>query len=103
MVKPYSREPIPPELNESQARHVLGAQGNLWSEYFPNFRHVEYMAYPRACALAEVVWSGKEQRNWEDFVARLRGGHFRRLDALGVNYFKDAIDQPTEKPGKPKE
>ncbi len=81
----YSFEPVPASLPAAQRRHILGAQGNLWSEYLWTPKDVEYFAFPRAAALAEVVWSPAAARNYDDFVARL-GGHLRRLDQLGVNY-----------------
>ncbi len=83
--KVYAFEPVPPDLTEAEARHVLGAQGNVWTEYMKTPRHVEYMAYPRALALAEIVWSPRSGRNWKDFSARLQE-QLRRLEALGVNY-----------------
>ncbi len=93
LVRVYAYEPVPPELTEAEAKHVLGAQANLWAEYFPNYRHVQYMAWPRACALAEVTWSAKEARDYDDFTKRLRR-HYERLDAMDVNYYKGAIDDP---------
>jgi hexosaminidase len=83
--KTYSYEPVPEELNADEARHILGVQGNVWTEYIATTDHVEYMAYPRACALAEVAWSPKEKRNWDDFSTRL-AAHLARLDELSVNY-----------------
>lgn len=84
--KVYEFEPVPPALNSEEAKHVLGGQGNLWSEYIPQPKHMEYMAYPRLCAMAEVLW-GKNGRNWEDFSHRL-DTHLQRLDRLDVNYRK---------------
>jgi hexosaminidase len=84
--KVYALEPTPSELSPSEAVHVLGAQGNLWSEYLDSERQVDYMAFPRACALAEVCWTPVNQRSFEDFTRRLPQ-HLRRLDALGVKYF----------------
>lgn len=81
----YRYEPIPPALSDAEAEHVLGAQAQLWSEYIPNFQHLQYMAYPRACAFAEVVWCQPDQRDDADFSRRLRF-HTRRLDTLGINY-----------------
>ena len=81
----YGYEPIPPELTAAQARHVLGAQGQLWTEYVPDARRAEYMAYPRACALAEVVWTPAERKHYQDFLRRLET-HLKRLTALDVNY-----------------
>ncbi|MGD8427635.1 MAG: beta-N-acetylhexosaminidase, partial [Balneolaceae bacterium] len=82
--KVYSYEPIPNELNNKQANYILGAQGNVWTEYMDSGSKVEYMAYPRASALAEVTWSPKYKRNWTGFWRRLQT-QFKRLDALGVN------------------
>jgi hexosaminidase len=81
----YSFEPIPPELAPEFRARILGAQGNLWTEYIPNLKQAEYMTFPRLCALAEVVWSAKSSRNWKDFARRLRV-HCRRLDCLGINF-----------------
>ena len=64
---------------------MLGCQAQLWSEYFFNWSKVEYMAFPRTCALAEVAWSPKEGKDWGDFEGRLNN-HLKRLDALKVNY-----------------
>jgi hexosaminidase len=81
----YAFEPVPGELTPEQAAHVLGGQGNLWTEYIPTPARAEYMIFPRMLALAEVLWSTKETRNWNRFVARLPA-QFARLDALGVEY-----------------
>lgn len=86
----YAYEPIPAELTPEQAKHVLGAQGNVWTEWLPDMTDIERMAYPRAAALAEVTWSPKEQRSWPDFSMRLNG-LLARLDAQKVAY---RIDPP---------
>lgn len=83
--KVYAYEPVPSALEGDQVRHVLGAGGNLWTEFVPNFRHAQYMTYPRACAMAEVTWSDPQRKNWEDFRRRL-DGELQRLKAQGVNY-----------------
>ena len=57
----------------------------MWTEYIPDPKRVEYMAFPRACALAEVVWTPRAARNYADFLARL-ATHARRLAILDVNY-----------------
>ena len=83
--KVYSFNPIPIELTKEQAKYVLGAQGNVWTEYIQTPEKVEYMAFPRAIALSEVVWSSSENKNYDGFINRLE--HFnKRLDALNVNY-----------------
>ncbi len=81
----YSYEPIPEELTPEEGRHVLGAQGNLWTEWMEDSRKVERMAYPRAVALAEVCWSPKEGRSWIEFQGRLRDV-YRRLDMADVQF-----------------
>lgn len=89
--KVYGYEPVPEELTSEEAKHILGVQGNVWTAYMKTFDAVEYMVFPRACALAEIAWSAKEQRNWPDFARRIRE-HFARLDAMGVNYAKSYFD-----------
>ena len=82
----YAYEPIPENLTEEQAQYILGAQGNVWTEYISDPMKVEYMALPRMSALAEVVWTAKDQRDFNDFKDRLEE-HKKRLDLMGVNYF----------------
>ncbi len=84
----YQFDPTPPELDAAQAGHILGAQGNVWSEGMPDGRAVEQMVLPRLCALAEVVWSSGAGRSWGDFAGRLRG-HGARLEALDVPFYRD--------------
>ena len=69
--KVYNYEPVPSSLNTVQAKHVLGTQGNVWTEYMQYPSKVEYMIFPRMAALAEVLWTPKEKRNWKDFERRL--------------------------------
>ncbi|SEM01664.1 hexosaminidase [Aquimarina amphilecti] len=83
--KVYSFNPIPKGMNATEEKHVLGAQGNVWTEYMPTYEKVEYMAFPRAIALSEVVWTVDENKDYGDFVSRLAHFH-NRLDALDVNY-----------------
>jgi hexosaminidase len=89
--KVYNYEPIPEGLTPEQAKHILGVQGNLWTEYLPKPEQVEYMAYPRACALAEVAWSPKAKRNWTDFGKRIQP-HFARLESAGVKFARSFYD-----------
>lgn len=83
--KTYSFEPIPPELSEEQGRRILGGQGQMWSERISTRDQFDRMAFPRLCALAEVLWSTPAQRNWTDFQQRLPT-HLARLEALGIAY-----------------
>lgn len=87
--KVYSLEPSPPVLNEAETRHILGAQGNVWTEFIPTPEHAEYMALPRMIALAEVVWSKAENRDYNDFIRRMQY-QFTILDQLKVNYGKQS-------------
>jgi hexosaminidase len=83
--KVYSFEPVPEGLPEDKTHLIMGAQGNLWTEYISTGDHAEYMSVPRMTALAEVVWSQAENKNWTDFRVRLNK-QFERFDLLGVNY-----------------
>lgn len=83
----YQFQPIPAAIDPAKAHHVLGGQGNVWTEYMPTAAQVEYMVFPRAAALAEIVWSYPAERNFDDFFARMVQQQ-ARLDALGVNYRK---------------
>jgi hexosaminidase len=83
--KVYAFEPVPDSLTEAEARHVLGAQANVWTEYMKTPATVEYMAFPRLLALAEVVWSARSARNWGDFAQRLPA-QLAVLDRLDVNF-----------------
>ncbi len=85
--KVYSYHPIPKELEEAYHPFVLGAQGNVWTEYMETPEHVMYMALPRLCALSEVLWSGPNKSSYTEFTGRLIP-HFNLLDTLGFNYSK---------------
>jgi hexosaminidase len=78
--------------------HILGIQGQLWTEYSPTPRDVDYTAFPRACALAEVAWSDPSGRSWSEFEPRL-AAHLERLDVLGVNYRPEAGPRPWQRGG----
>jgi hexosaminidase len=91
--KVYSYEPVPPVLNAQQKKHVLGAQGNVWTEYMTNPRKVEYMIFPRLSALSEVLWTPAALKNWDDFEKRLKI-QFKRYDVWGVNYSRALFTDP---------
>lgn len=79
----YDYNPIPDVLEPSEARHIIGIQGCMWTEYTPTPERVEYMSWPRMCAIAETGWStGK--KNWDNFSRRVER-NFKRLDLMGVN------------------
>jgi hexosaminidase len=93
--KVYAYEPIPVELSAREAGYILGAQANLWTEYIRDFDQVEYMAYPRACALAEVLWSPRGTRDLDRFSNHLHE-HLKRLGHLDVNYAPHLLDVSME-------
>ena len=83
----YRYEPIPGELSEAEAKHVLGAQGQLWTEYMPTPQRMEEMAWPRLSALAEVLWSPRLSRDPAMFAKRMQA-HLQRLAIVDVNYWR---------------
>ncbi|MDD4637253.1 MAG: family 20 glycosylhydrolase, partial [Bacteroidales bacterium] len=85
------------ELTADQQKHILGAQANIWTEYIPNFKQVQYMAMPRVAAMSEVQWTQPEKKNYERFLTRLP----RLIDiyeALNYNYAKHLFNVPTMAP-----
>ena len=69
--KVYAFEPVPEGLDSVEARHILGPQANLWTEWIPTLRQAQYMELPRLAALSEVQWCGSDSRDFKDFVKRL--------------------------------
>lgn len=82
--KVYSFDPVPPELNTEERKHVLGSEGNMWTEYAPQ-PLVDDRLFPRLLALAEVVWTYPAERNYEEFRQRVQK-HYDRLNVLNINY-----------------
>ncbi|MEV5957826.1 beta-N-acetylhexosaminidase [Streptomyces sp. NPDC051987] len=103
----YRFEPVPPELDESGAQRILGTQANVWTEVMEDHARVDYQAFPRLAAFAEVAWSAlpdPAERDFADFERRM-ASHYRRLDALGVAYRPPAGPLPWQRrpgvPGRP--
>jgi hexosaminidase len=88
--KVYAFNPIPEGLDGRAAKHILGGQVNLWTEYVPNLKHAEYMAFPRAAAMAEVLWSPADRRNWTDFSRRILDV-MSRYSVMDINYSKSVF------------
>ena len=88
--KIYSYEPVPSVLNKDEAGFILGAQGNVWTEYMPDPSHVEYMVFPRAAALAEVVWTPVIKREYNKFYERLKN-QILRYKVYNVNFSETAF------------
>ncbi len=81
----YAFEPVPARLTPEQAKHVIGGQANLWTEHIRTAKHAQYMYWPRALAMSEVLWSPAQARDWDSFSGRL-GPQLAALGRLGVNY-----------------
>lgn len=86
--KAYSYEPTPPGLSPEREKHILGVQGNMWTHIATLEPQIDAQIFPRLIALAEVGWSQKNVRNWEEFSRRIKS-HYSRLDIMGVNYTLD--------------
>lgn len=80
--KAYQFEPLPDGVD---AKLIKGGQANLWTEQVYNTRHLQYMTWPRAFAIAEALWSPREKRNWTDFSKRVEQ-HFGRLESANIKY-----------------
>ena len=85
LCKVYSFEPVPPDLPADKAGHILGTQGNLWTEHVATAEHARFMLFPRAIALAEVGWTDKKLKNFTSFSERMNAV-YPRLDDMGINY-----------------
>ena len=90
--KVYSFEPVPKELNKEEAKYILGAQANVWTEYILTPDHVDYMIFPRMIALSEVLWSPVEKRDYTDFLKRLIA-YKEVLDREGIHYAKHVFGE----------
>jgi len=84
----YAFEPVPDSVD---AKLILGGQGNLWTESVTDERQVEYMTWPRALALSEILWSPKSERHFDEFAQRVET-HFKRLDAADIKYARSMYD-----------
>ena len=85
----YDYEPVPDSLTVEEAKHILGAQANVWTEYIPTPEHAQYMTLPRMAAMAEVGWSPKEGKDWNDFARRI-DKQLQRYASRGYNYAPSA-------------
>jgi hexosaminidase len=85
----YAYEPVPDSLTADEAKHILGAQANVWTEYIPTPAHAQYMTLPRMAAMAEVVWSPKESRNWSDFASRIET-QMKRYESARYSFARSA-------------
>jgi hexosaminidase len=89
----YNYEPYSAQLTPEETRYIIGAQGNIWTEYMATGDYVEYMTYPRALALAEVDWTQRDKRNYADFLQRTRTQQGKLLKLWNVNYAPHIFQQ----------
>jgi hexosaminidase len=80
----YSFEPIPKNFTPEEAKHILGAQAQSWSDTHPTEANIEWMVYPRSCALSEITWSPAASRDYYAFFQRMLV-HEKRLKEMGIN------------------
>ncbi len=90
----YNFEPIPADLSREEAKYIIGAQANVWTQYMKTTEYVEYMIFPRAAALSEVLWSPKASRNFPWFKKRLIE-QVKRYEAEGIKYCKAEFKSST--------
>lgn len=94
----YSYNPVPVDsLTAEESKHILGVQANTWTEYIKDEKHLEYMMFPRALAVAEIGWTPQEDRSWEDFKPRMNA-NIPVLQRMGINTFtlSDEIETTME-------
>ncbi|MDE6121368.1 MAG: family 20 glycosylhydrolase, partial [Muribaculaceae bacterium] len=93
----YGYEPVPEALSPEERKHIIGVQANLWTEYIPDFPHVQYMALPRMAALSEIQWTDGRDKDYPAFLGRLRP-MLDRYDRLGYRYSTRAFDDADQQP-----
>lgn len=91
----YAYDPTPLQLSVADQKYILGAQGNVWTEYMISERQVEYMVFPRMAAMAEVVWTQKSNKDYGGFLKRLEKNRFM-LDKMYVNYARHFLNEKKE-------
>ncbi|MCK0146198.1 family 20 glycosylhydrolase [Arenibacter sp. F26102] len=89
--KVYGYEPVPENFTPAQSEHILGIQANLWSEWIPSFKRLQYQAFPRLLAVSETGWAAKGDKDFESFNKRVEK-QYDRLDALDVHYYIPAVE-----------
>jgi hexosaminidase len=95
--KVYDFNPVPEALNEEEGKHILGVQANLWTEYIKSEEKAEYMLFPRLAALSEVAWTKQENKDWKDFLRRVRH-EIKMYKTMGIN--SSSLTLPVEDSSK---
>ncbi len=89
--KVYSYEPRHESFTDEEAGYIKGVQGNVWAEFIHTPEKVQYFAFPRAAALAEIAWSPSSKKDWESFQKRIED-QYKRYELAGMNYSTSAYD-----------
>jgi len=99
--KIYNYEPLPAVLNAGEQKYILGVQANVWSEYLNSEQKAEYMMFPRMLALSEMAWSAKANRNYTNFLTRVRENEplLKRLDIHASDVFDEITYTAAKGPG----
>lgn len=84
----YSFDPVPQELTREESKYVMGSEANMWTEHAPQ-ETIDSKLFPRLLALAEVFWTNKENKNYDEFHSRITN-HYERLLANGIQYGREA-------------
>ncbi|MFZ2286319.1 MAG: beta-N-acetylhexosaminidase [Bacteroidales bacterium] len=93
--KVYSYDPVPAELSPEESKHILGIQACLWTEYMKSFKKVEYMMFPRICALSELAWTSASGKDFSEFSLRLQQ-QVSMFRTLGINYSRSGMPEMAE-------
>jgi hexosaminidase len=102
--KVYSYNPIPPELDSTEAGYIQGVQANLWTEYIKYPTKAEFQLFPRMEAVAEIAWTPQKERNYSDFIQRVQT-QFKRYQLWKVSYSRaiyelnDTVEQRSDYQG----
>lgn len=91
--KVYKYKPVPDALNASEAKHVLGSQFAVWTEFISSVEHLEYMMLPRMAAFSEALWSNPENRDFDSFKERLNQGHYDRWKSNGMRFHPEFYEK----------
>lgn len=89
--KTYGYNPVPDDADELLKEHIIGVQGNIWTEYMQNDERRDYQAFPRAVAIAETGWTQKHIKNWDSFRQRMVED-FKRMDIMDIKACRNFFD-----------
>ncbi len=93
LAKAYSYNPSSVAETAAQEKQILGTQAQIWGEFTKDIKKVEYLAFPRVLALAEIAWTPQAARDFDDFSRRLHSAGLSRLEQLGINFYRETASQ----------